>query len=68
VAAAGAVHCAAGTAPAEDDVTARDPDPAAPERAAGAKRPFLLVNGLARLAVLGGVFAVVGLGYLLQRC
>jgi hypothetical protein len=43
--------------------------PRAPrERPAGAKRPFLLVNRLARLAVVLGLLAVVGLGYLLQSC
>ena len=49
-------------------MTARDADPPAPGSKEGPKRPFLLVNGLVRLAVLLGVLGVVGLGYLLQRC
>ena len=49
-------------------MTTRASDPPAPERPAGARRPFLLVTGLARLGVLLAILAVVGLGYLLQRC
>ncbi len=49
-------------------MTERDADPPAPGSKVGANRPFLLVNGLVRLAVPLGILAVVGLGYLLQRC